>query len=175
MVGCSSDPEVRDDEQAQMEAEAAARAEAERLARERQQAMSDAATVGSAAYAKKIEAMLSDPSSPLSNHVFYFPYDSAEVSSGDREIIGAHAEFLASHPEIMVTVEGHADERGTREYNLALGERRAMAVEMLLKVQGAADKQLQMVSFGEERPVALGNDEQAWSLNRRVELIYSGY
>lgn len=121
-----------------------------------------------------IEA-LSDPESPLSNRVFYFEYDSSDLKDEDKEIVAKHAQFISLHPEISVVVEGHADERGTREYNLALAERRAQAVERLLTLQGAVADQLQVISFGEERPVALGHDEDAWQLNRRVELLYSGY
>lgn len=118
---------------------------------------------------------LEDPNSPLSNRVFYFPYDSAEISTEDRETLSAHARYLSEHPEISVVVEGHADERGSREYNLALGERRGQSVEQLLLLQGTSKDQLELISFGEERPVAMGHDESAWRLNRRVELLYSGY
>lgn len=121
-----------------------------------------------------IEA-LSDPESPLSSRVFYFDYDSSDLRDEDKEIIAKHAQFVSLHPEISVVVEGHADERGTREYNLALAERRAKSVEQLLTLQGAMTEQIQVISFGEERPVALGHDEDAWQLNRRVELLYSGY
>lgn len=119
-------------------------------------------------------ALLQDPSSPLSKRVFYFDFDRSEVSSEDRAILENHARFLADHPELSVVVEGHADERGSREYNLALGERRSQAIASLLKLLGATREQLQEISFGEERPVALGHDEEAWHLNRRVELLYSG-
>lgn len=118
---------------------------------------------------------LEDPQSPLSNRVFYFPFDSSEVSAQDRETLSAHARFMAENPEVSVVIEGHADERGSREYNLALGERRAKSVERLLTLQGATAEQTQVISFGEERPVALGHDESAWGLNRRVEILYSGY
>ncbi|MGE0080135.1 MAG: peptidoglycan-associated lipoprotein Pal [Thiohalomonadaceae bacterium] len=117
---------------------------------------------------------LEDPASPLSKRVFYFPFDSSEVSAEDREIIKAHAQFLAANPNASVVIEGHADERGSREYNLALGERRAQAVEKLLLLQGMSKGQQQVISFGEERPAAQGHDESAWRLNRRVELLYSG-
>lgn len=118
---------------------------------------------------------LEDPDSPLAQRVFYFEYDSSTVSEADRSVLMAHADFLSRHPEVSVVVEGHTDERGSREYNLALGERRAKAVEKLLLLQGAAREQLQVISFGEERPVGLAHDESAWRLNRRVELLYSGY
>ena len=118
---------------------------------------------------------LDDPNSPLYKKVFYFPFDSAEIAAADRDVLAAHAKFLAANPKVKVTVEGHADERGTREYNLALGERRAQAVQRLLALQGATKEQSRVVSYGEERPVAMGHDESAWRLNRRVELLYSGY
>ncbi len=118
---------------------------------------------------------LNDPASPLSKRVLYFELDSSQISDEDREIIAAHARFLAAHPDISIVLEGHADERGTREYNLALGERRAKAVQQLLVLQGVDPRQVQVISFGEERPVALDHNESAWRLNRRVEILYSGY
>ena len=118
---------------------------------------------------------LSDPDSPLSQRVLYFALDSSQVSESDRDILTVHADFLAVHPEISVVLEGHADERGTREYNIALGEKRAKAVMQLMTLQGVAEKQIQVISFGEERPVALGHDTSAWDLNRRVEILYTGY
>lgn len=118
---------------------------------------------------------LDDPNSPLSRRVLYFDLDSASISSEERETISIHAEFLSEHPEISVILEGHADERGTREYNLALGEKRAKSVAQLFLLQGVAKSQIQNISFGEERPVALDHNESAWRLNRRVEILYSGY
>ena len=118
---------------------------------------------------------LDDPNSPLSRRVLYFDLDSASITSEERETIRVHAEFLAAHPEIAVILEGHADERGTREYNLALGEKRAKSAAQLFLLQGVAKSQIQSISFGEERPVALDHNESAWRLNRRVEILYSGY
>ncbi len=118
---------------------------------------------------------LDDPESPLSQRVFYFDFDSSVLPETAREALIAHGRFLASHPDVSVVVEGHADERGSREYNLALGEKRAQAVERILVLQAAGENQLQVISFGEERPVAMGHDDEAWRLNRRVELLYSGY
>lgn len=118
---------------------------------------------------------LNDPQSPVYQRVFYFDYDSSELNPADQEVIAAHARLISANPSVSVVVEGHTDERGTREYNLALGERRAKTVERLLTLQGVAPNQLQVISFGEERPVALGHDEDSWRLNRRVELLYSGY
>ena len=118
---------------------------------------------------------LSDPNSPLSQRVLYFDLDSSQVLENDREILSVHADFLAAHPEVTVVLEGHADERGSREYNIALGEKRAKSVMQLMTLQGVSASQVQVISFGEERPVALGHDASAWRLNRRVEILYTGY
>lgn len=115
---------------------------------------------------------LDDPDSLLSLRVIHFEFDSSEIQGEDRDVVIAHGEYLAANPEVTVTVEGHTDERGSREYNIALGERRANAVKELMLVQGASDSQITTVSYGEERPVALGSDEAAWAQNRRAELIY---
>ncbi len=115
-----------------------------------------------------------DPNNPLSKRTVYFEFNSADVASEDREIILAHAEYLASHPDAKIVLEGHADERGSREYNIALGERRAKAVSKLMLLQGAAQAQIDVISFGEERPIAIEHDESAWRLNRRVEILYAG-
>ncbi len=118
---------------------------------------------------------LEDPNSPLAKRVFYFSLDSSALSPEDRNVLSAHANYLSAHPKVSVVLEGNTDERGSREYNIALGERRARAVEQLLLVQGVSPSQMQVISFGEEKPVALGHNEAAWRLNRRVELLYSGY
>lgn len=115
---------------------------------------------------------LDDPNSLLSKRVIYFDFDSASIREADRPVIRAHAEYMASHGYASISLEGHADERGTREYNIALGERRAKAVRQLLLFQGAATGQLETVSFGEERPLADGHDEGSWQQNRRVEINY---
>jgi len=118
---------------------------------------------------------LSDPDSPLSQRILYFELDSSEIQENDRNILSVHAELLATNPDITVVLEGHADERGSREYNIALGEKRANAVMQLLTLQGVAPNQVQVISFGEERPAAIGHDAAAWNLNRRVEILYTGY
>ncbi len=110
----------------------------------------------------------------LSKRVIYFEFDSSDVTSEARDIISSHAQNLSQNAKLSIVLEGHADERGTREYNVALGESRAKAVKQLLVVQGVSSAQIQVISFGEERPAAVGHDESAWSLNRRVELLYSG-
>lgn len=115
---------------------------------------------------------LDNPDSPLSKRTVYFDFDSSEIKAEDRETITAHADYLARNPAARVTLEGHADERGSREYNIALGERRAKAVQQLMTLQGASASQIDTISYGEEKPIALGHDESAWSANRRVEIIY---
>lgn len=117
---------------------------------------------------------LSDPSSPLSNRIVYFDYDSDVVRSEDQETLRAHGAYLAKNPNLTVRLEGHTDDRGSREYNLALGERRALSVRQILMLQGASMDQFQVTSFGEERPAEEGSSEYAWSQNRRVELKYIG-
>ncbi len=116
---------------------------------------------------------LDDPNSLLAKRVVYFDFDRSDIKSDFRAIIQAHAEYLANNSNVSVTLEGHADERGTREYNMALGERRANAVQRMLTLQGASASQIRVISYGEERPAALGHDEDSLALNRRVEFIYN--
>jgi len=115
---------------------------------------------------------LEDPSSTVYQRVIYFEFDSSTVRSEFLPVLSAHAGLLAANPGVRVRLEGHADERGSREYNLGLGERRSQAVERLLVLNGSGANQLDSVSYGEERPVAFGHDESAWTQNRRVEIIY---
>lgn len=104
--------------------------------------------------------------------VIYFSYDSSSVRTEDHAIVASHAEFLATHPSAVVTLQGHTDERGSREYNLALGERRAETVSRQLQLLGATAQQIQSISMGEEEPASFGHDESAYTRNRRVEIIY---
>lgn len=106
-------------------------------------------------------------------HVIYFDFDVAEVRAEDADTVRRHAMMLADNPNASVRLEGHADERGSREYNIGLGERRSQSVRRMLLIQGASAGQIQTVSFGEERPVAFGSDENAYSQNRRVEFKYT--
>jgi peptidoglycan-associated lipoprotein len=109
----------------------------------------------------------------LSKRVIYFDFDKSEVKSEYRAIVAAHASYVAAHGSARVTLEGHADERGTREYNLGLGERRSNAISGLLSAAGAMGRQLDSVSYGEERPVCRVSDENCWWQNRRVEIVYT--
>jgi peptidoglycan-associated lipoprotein len=109
----------------------------------------------------------------LSKRVIYFDFDKSEVKSEYRSIVAAHAAYVSAHGSARVTLEGHADERGTREYNLGLGERRGNAISGLLSAAGAMGSQLDTVSYGEERPVCRVSDENCWWQNRRVEIVYT--
>ena len=115
---------------------------------------------------------LDDPNSLVSKRVVYFDFDRSDIKDDFRAIVAAHGKYLAANSGAQVTLEGHADERGTREYNIALGERRIASVKRILTLQGASSSQINSISYGEERPAALGHDEDAWSLNRRAEFIY---
>jgi peptidoglycan-associated lipoprotein len=104
--------------------------------------------------------------------VIYFDFDRSDIRPEFASLITAHARHLAGAGATRIRVEGHTDERGSREYNIALGERRAQAIRRALMLQGAGDGQLTTVSYGEERPAAEGSDETAYEKNRRVELVY---
>ncbi len=114
-----------------------------------------------------------NPESLLSKRVIYFDFDKSDVKAEFRSIVAAHAAYAGSHSSARVTLEGHADERGTREYNLGLGERRGNAVSGLLSAGGASGDQLDVVSYGEERPVCRVSNEDCWWQNRRVEIVYT--
>ncbi len=109
----------------------------------------------------------------LSSRIIYFDYDSADIRAEYTSIISAHARNLSSAPSLRVRLEGHSDERGSREYNIGLGERRAQAVRRALMLQGVGENQITTVSYGEERPAVQGSDESAWGKNRRVEIVYA--
>jgi len=109
----------------------------------------------------------------LARTVIYFDFDKSEIKPEFAEVVTAHARNFSSHPNLRLKLEGNTDERGTREYNIGLGERRAQAVRRALMLQGVAESQLSTVSFGAERPAAEGDDEAAWAKNRRVELVYT--
>jgi len=162
LAGCASTPETTMDEPA-MQEEAAPAAVEQPVA----------------AVATPVEAStgfsghpLDDPSNLLSERVVYFDFDKSDIKSEFRDIIAAHATYLSNHPSASITLEGHCDERGSREYNMGLGERRANAVSKFLMLQGVAARQIEVVSYGEERPAAFGHDESSWQLNRRAEILY---
>lgn len=107
----------------------------------------------------------------LNTNKVYFEFDSSAVDQESTRVIEAHSQFLIENSDVNVVLEGHADERGTREYNLALGERRANSVAEIMIAYGVAPGRIQTISYGEERPAAMGSDESAWQLNRRVVIL----
>ena len=109
---------------------------------------------------------------PFARKVIYFDFDKSEIKPEFAAVVAAHSRNLASYPNLHVKLEGNTDERGTREYNIGLGERRAQAVRRALMLQGVAQSQITTVSFGAERPAVDGDTEAAWAQNRRVELVY---
>ena len=116
---------------------------------------------------------LDDPTAGELTNIIYFDFDSSELRPDDTDIVARHALQLANNPSMNVRLEGHADERGSREYNIGLGERRSQTVRRMLLIQGASASQISTVSFGEERPAAMGSDESAYAQNRRVEIKYT--
>ncbi len=108
----------------------------------------------------------------LSKRIVYFDFDRTDIRADSQSVVAAHAAYLSKNPSQKVRLEGHADERGSREYNIGLGERRGQSVRRALALQGVAETQLTTVSYGEERPAVAGSDEQAYAANRRVEIVY---
>jgi len=115
---------------------------------------------------------INDAANVLSDRTIYFDFDSSAISSDDEEVLKHHGKYLALNSSANVRVEGHTDERGSREYNIALADRRAQSVKRLLTFQGASSNQIVVISYGEEKPAVMGHDESAWQLNRRAELVY---
>lgn len=115
---------------------------------------------------------LNNPNGPLAKRSIYFDFDSYTVKSDYQSLLQAHAQYLRSHPDRHVLIQGNTDERGTTEYNLALGEQRSEAVLHDLETLGVPDSQLEAVSLGKEKPLAMGHDEASWAQNRRADLVY---
>jgi peptidoglycan-associated lipoprotein len=118
---------------------------------------------------------LNDPNNPLSKRSVYFDFDSNSVKDEYRGLVQAHSRYLTSDKrDARIRIEGNCDERGSREYNLALGQRRAEAVKQIMTVLGVNGGRVETTSYGEEKPVATGHDESAWAQNRRADIKYSG-
>jgi peptidoglycan-associated lipoprotein len=115
---------------------------------------------------------LNDPNNPLSRRSVYFDFDSFTIKDEFRPLVEAHAKYLVSNKVRKVVIQGNTDERGSREYNLALGQKRAEAVRRSLTALGVADAQIEAVSFGEEKPKSAGSDESAFAENRRADIVY---
>jgi peptidoglycan-associated lipoprotein len=117
---------------------------------------------------------LRDPSNILSKRSVFFDYDSNAVKDEYRGLVQAHSRYLGDKRDSKIRIEGNCDERGSREYNLALGQRRAESVKKMMSVLGVSDGRIETISFGEEKPMSPGHDEQAWSQNRRADIKYAG-
>jgi peptidoglycan-associated lipoprotein len=115
---------------------------------------------------------LNNPNSPLAKRSVYFDYDSFVVKDEYHGLVSVHARYLQTHPTAHIIIQGNTDERGGSEYNLALGQKRAEAVRKALSLSGVADTQVEAVSFGKEKPKALGHDEASWAENRRADIVY---
>lgn len=118
------------------------------------------------------ENAINDSNNVLSDKIIYFGFDSNSVGDDYIELVKHHGKYLSFNLNASVRLEGHADERGTREYNVALAEARAQAVKQLMIYEGAGNDQISVISYGEEKPVEFGHDEESMSLNRRVEIVY---
>ncbi|WML92030.1 peptidoglycan-associated lipoprotein Pal [Thiothrix lacustris] len=119
-------------------------------------------------------AELQNPSSILAQRVIYFDLDQADIKPEYMNVLNAHATLLRAYPNLRIRLEGHADERGSREYNVALSERRGYAVLDYMQVKGASTNQMEVIGYGEEVPAVFGHNESAWGKNRRVEIKYAG-
>lgn len=139
-------------------------------------ASTQAVTPGQTAQSKvptvEVPDPMNDPANPLSKRSIYFDYDSYDVKADYKSVIEAHARYLNAVKTRKVVIQGNTDERGSREYNLALGQKRAESVRRALAAMGVAESQLEAVSFGEEKPKATGSDEAALAENRRADLVY---
>ena len=123
---------------------------------------------------RKLPPELTDPKNILSKRSVYFDYDRFEVKPEYKDLVTAHAKFLASRPQFKMLIQGNTDDRGSREYNLALGQKRADAIKKMLTMLGAREDQVESVSLGEEKPKNEGQNEAAWAENRRGDMLYNG-
>ena len=140
-------------------------------------AVDDAATKGvtdSSMDGKSNMSPLKDPNNILSKRTIYFDFDSDEVKAEYRPLVEAHAKYLQANASTNLVLQGNADERGTREYNLSLGQRRSVAVKKVMNLLGAQDKQIETVSYGEEKASTSCQDDTCYSKDRRVEIVYQG-
>jgi len=123
---------------------------------------------------KRGASMLTDPASPLSKRSIFYDFDKYDVKPEYRPLVDAHARYLREHPEMKTLIQGNTDERGSREYNIALGQRRSDGVKKMMILLGVREEQVEAVSLGEEKPRAQGSSEDAWAQNRRSDILYKG-
>jgi peptidoglycan-associated lipoprotein len=133
-----------------------------------------AARIANTSLDPNLNPILKDPNNILSKRSVYFDYDSFTVKNEYRATVQAHAQYLRDNAAAKVLLQGNADERGSREYNLALGQKRADSVRSAMTLSGAKDSQIEAVSLGEEKPRATGHDEASWAENRRTDIRYQG-
>jgi len=157
LVGCSSTPKSEPVEDNKAEATAEVDADIEAAKR---------------AAAEKAAAELAELKAKIDGKVVHFDFDRYDIKPEDYELIKANADYMSLKSDVSITVNGYCDERGTREYNLALGERRAMAVKNALVAEGVSPSRIKVISFGEDYPVDEGHNEEAWAKNRRAEFQY---
>ena len=131
-----------------------------------------AAGVGGSQLKGDAWAQLKEPGSPLAKRSIYYDYNKYDIKEEYAPVIESHAKFLTEHTDLRIAVQGNCDDRGSREYNLALGQRRADSVKRAMVLSGVGDKQIETVSFGAEKPVAFGQDEESWAKNRRADIVY---
>jgi peptidoglycan-associated lipoprotein len=136
--------------------------------------LSDGGAGGQTTLKGDVWGQLKDPASGLTKRSVYYDYDSYSIKEEYVPVIDAHAKLLMQHTDTKIKVEGNCDDRGSREYNLALGQRRADSVKRAMVLLGVSDKQIETVSFGAEKPVAMGQDEESWAKNRRSDIVYPG-
>jgi peptidoglycan-associated lipoprotein len=117
-------------------------------------------------------AQLKEPGSPLAKRSVYYEYNRYDIKEEYVPVIDAHSKFLMDHSDLKIAVQGNCDDRGSREYNLALGQRRADSVKRAMVLLGVGEKQVETISFGAEKPVAFGQDEESWAKNRRADIVY---
>jgi peptidoglycan-associated lipoprotein len=116
---------------------------------------------------------LDDPNNILSKRSIYYDFDSSQIKDDYKPLVTAHAQYLVANPSAKITIQGNTDERGSREYNVALGQRRADSVKQMMLLLGVAENQIETISFGEEKPRATGHDETSWAENRRSDIVYA--
>ena len=162
IAGCSSTPDTAEQTGAPVESRSGA-------------GSSNVATVTAGNLdSRKLPPELTDPKSILSKRSIYFDYDKFDIKSEYKDLVAAHAKFLVNNRQFKMLIQGNTDERGSREYNLALGQKRADAVKKQLVLLGAREEQVESVSLGEEKPKNPGQNDAAWAENRRGDMLYSG-
>jgi peptidoglycan-associated lipoprotein len=174
LVGCSSNPTTAPVEDKSATTDPAAVAGTAAAAGTTTRPATTGGVTGASTGAATGAAALKDPNNILSKREVFFEFDSFVVTDKYKPMVEAHARYLSGNRAAKVTLHGHGDERGAREYNIALGQRRADAVKRMMTLLGVQEIQIETVSFGEEKPRNLGHDETAWTENRRVDIVYAG-